>query len=52
MSAHRPYAIGDAERDEWMMCMRAAMADCGLPTEMRALLDQAFLRIASAVRSR
>ncbi|MBR0718853.1 group II truncated hemoglobin [Bradyrhizobium liaoningense] len=52
MSAHRPYAIGEAERDEWMMCMRAAMDDCALPAEMRALLDQAFSRMANAVRSR
>jgi len=52
MSAHRPYAIGDVERDEWMMCMRSAMDDCELPAEMRALLDQAFLRMANAFRSR
>ena len=52
MSAHRPYEIGDAERDEWMMCMRTAMDDCELPAEMRALLDQAFLRMANAFRSR
>ncbi len=52
MSAHRPYAIGDAERDEWMTCMRRAMDDCALPADMRALLDQAFLRMANAMRSR
>jgi hemoglobin len=52
MSAHRPYEIGDAERDEWMMCMRKAMDECALPAEMRALLDQAFLRMANAFRSR
>ncbi len=51
MSAHRPYAIGEAERDEWMTCMRAEMDECALPSEMRALLDQAFLRMASAMRS-
>lgn len=52
MSAHRPYPIGEAERDEWMTCMRAAMADCDLPEEMRALLDQAFLRMSNVMRSR
>ncbi len=52
MSAHRPYAIGDAERDEWMMCMRRAMEECELPTATRALMDQAFLRMANAFRSR
>lgn len=52
MSAHRPYAIGEAERDEWMMCMRKAMDECALPPEMRALLDQGFSRMANAMRSR
>ena len=52
MSAHRPYSIGEAEREEWMSCMRRAMEDCELPAEMRALLDQAFLRMANAMRSR
>jgi hemoglobin len=51
MSAHRPYAIGEAERDEWMMCMRRAMDDCGLKGEMRAVMDQAFLRMADLFRS-
>jgi hemoglobin len=51
MSAHRPYAIGDAERDEWMTCMRRAMDECALPADMRALLDRAFLHMASAFRS-
>jgi len=52
MSAHHPYAIGEAERDEWMMCMRRAMADCELPAQILPLLDQAFLRMANAMRSR
>ena len=52
MSAHRAYQIGDLERDEWMMCMRTAMEDCALPAELRTLLDQAFLRMANAFRSR
>jgi hemoglobin len=52
MSAHRPYEIGETERNEWMMCMRAAMDECTLPAEMRALLDQGFSRMADACRSR
>ena len=52
MSAHRPYEIGDAEHDQWMMCMRTAMDECELPEDMRALLDQAFSRMADAFRSR
>ncbi len=52
MSAHRPYAIGEAERDEWMACMRKAMDECALPADMRALLDQGFSRMADAMRRR
>jgi len=52
MSAHRPYEIGETERDQWMTCMRAAMDECAVPAEMRALLDQGFLRMADAFRSR
>ncbi len=51
MSAHRPYAIGEAERDEWMMCMRRAMDDCALTGEMRAVMDRAFLRMANLFRN-
>lgn len=52
MSAHRPYPIGEAERDQWMMCMRRALADCGVSEELRTLLDPAFLRMCEAFRSR
>ena len=51
MSAHRPYAIGDVERDEWMICMRRAMDECGLPADMRAVMDRGFLRLANLMRN-
>jgi len=52
MSAHRPFAIGDAERDAWMLCMRQALTDSGVTGELYDLLDGAFLRMASAFRNR
>ena len=52
MSAHRPFAIGQAERDEWMMCMRRALEECGVPGDIRAPLEEAFLRMAEAFRNR
>jgi hemoglobin len=52
MSAHAPYAIGEIERDQWMMCMRQAMADCGISEELRVALDRAFLFMADALRNR
>jgi hemoglobin len=52
MSAHRPFAIGPAERDAWMACMRRALEESGLPEEFRTVLDEAFLRLAEAFRNR
>ena len=52
MSAHRPYAIGAAEREEWMMCMRRALEDSGLSADFRAVLEEAFERLAEAFRNR
>ena len=52
MSAHRPYFIGDIEVDEWMMCMRRAMAECELSGEVCDILDQGFARAASLFRTR
>jgi len=52
MSAHRPYAIGAAERDAWMMCMRRALEDAGLPADIRGVLEEAFQRLAEAFRNR
>jgi hemoglobin len=52
VSAHRPYAIGAAEAEQWMMCMRRAMEDCAIPQEVRSLLDKPLSRMADAFRNR
>ena len=52
VSAHRPFAIGAAERDAWMLCMRKALRDCGVPEDMRTLLDKPLMRMAEAFRNR
>ena len=51
-SAHRPFAIGAAERDQWVMCMRQALIDEGISAETRELLDQPIFMIADFVRNR
>src|SRR5690349_8481034 len=38
-SAHRAFAIGESERDQWMACMRRAMHDCGVPHDVTAMID-------------
>lgn len=51
-SAHRPFAIGPAERDQWVMCMRQALIDVGISQDTREMLDQPFMMIADFVRNR
>lgn len=52
MSLHRRLPIGPGERDQWMTCMRRALAETDLDPSMREKLDQAFTRTAEAMRSR
>ena len=52
VSAHRGFAIGETERDAWMMCMRRALVDCEVAADVRELLDTPFLRMAEAFRNR
>jgi len=52
VSAHRPFAIGERERDEWLMCMRRALTEEGAPEEVRKLLDEPLSRVANAFRNR
>ena len=43
---HMPYAIGHAERDQWMMCMRQALTEQVSDKDLRAALTQAFAQMA------
>lgn len=43
---HLPYAIGIAERDQWMACMAQAMQEEGLPAALAQRLTQAFFGTA------
>lgn len=51
-STHRPFAIGEDERDQWLTCMRRALAESEVTEEMRTLLDAPFQRIANAFCTR
>lgn len=48
---HKGYWIGPKERDEWLWCMRQAMAEAELSAELVTMLSQPFERIADAVRN-
>lgn len=43
---HAPYAIGAIERDEWMLCMRQALAEQVTDSALRASIEQAFTGMA------
>lgn len=49
---HLPYAIGDAERDQWMACMRQAMDECAVEPALGAALGKAFQGTADWMRNR
>ncbi len=48
---HLPFAIGDAERDQWMMCMRQAVNDVVEDEALRAELLLAFQKVADFMRN-
>ena len=48
---HLPFAIGRAERDQWMHCMRRALADMALDPALRERLEAAFLATADHMRN-
>lgn len=51
-SAHRSFAIGPAERDQWLSCMNRALVETGVPAPVRKLLEQPLFRMADMLRSR
>lgn len=48
---HLPFAIGSSERDQWMHCMRKALADMPIGDELRGRLEAAFLATADHMRN-
>jgi hemoglobin len=49
---HLPYAIGIAERDQWMSCMVSAMEEVGVDEDLRPRLTQALFNTADWMRNR
>jgi hemoglobin len=49
---HLPFAIGTAERDAWMTCMKRAMAEVGVEPALQAHLAEAFFGTADFMRNR
>ena len=49
---HAPFSIGNAERDQWLACMAAAMDDLSVEGELRTFLDARFAHVADFMRNR
>jgi hemoglobin len=49
---HLPFAIGPAERDRWLVHMRAAIAALAPPEDVAAELERYFSMAAEAMRNR
>jgi hemoglobin len=49
---HLPFAIGEAERDLWLACMRQAMLEVLVDEGLTGALAQAFYKTADHMRNR
>jgi hemoglobin len=49
---HLPYAIGIAERDQWMACMRQAMSECAVDPHLQERLATALAGTADWMRNK
>ena len=49
---HLPYAIGIAERDQWMACMMQAMDEQGVDPALAQRLAEAFFGTADWMRNK
>lgn len=49
---HLPFPIGEAERDQWMLCMTRAIDSLGLTPDFRDQLVATFFQMADHMRNR
>lgn len=49
---HLPFSIGMQERDEWMHCMKKALADMQLDADIEQQLLKAFMQTADHMRNK
>jgi hemoglobin len=44
---HLPFAIGESERDQWMLCMNKALAEMPLNSPLKITLQNALQQLAT-----
>lgn len=48
---HKAYAIGPAERDQWLLCMDESLRRINASEELKAMLKGPMFNIADAIRN-
>jgi hemoglobin len=49
---HFPFSIGDAERNQWLLCMNQALGEVVEDVALRQELSAAFAKVADHMRNR
>ena len=49
---HLPFAIGNSERDQWLLCMNSALDEVVSDVTLRHELSAAFAKVADHMRNR
>lgn len=49
---HMPFAIGEEERDQWLMCMKQALEETVANERLRNILYEQFVQIGESMRNR
>lgn len=50
-ASHLPFTVGDAERDQWLLCMRTALDELVVDNELRERLYANLAKIAHHIRN-
>ena len=51
-SAHQPFAIDAALRDQWMLCMSRALDEVSMAADLRQKIERALQQMTEAMRNR
>jgi len=49
---HMPFAIGIAERDQWLACMNQAMQETEVDADLQKRLSESFFQTADWMRNK
>ncbi|MCL4156413.1 UNVERIFIED_CONTAM: hypothetical protein GTU68_054407 [Idotea baltica] len=49
---HMPFSIGEEERDQWLLCMKKALDDSEIGSDLKEKLFSQFAHIADFMRNK